>query len=282
MILRGLHVCTQTETISLPEDKLKRAQEFLAQPCFDPGVTRIELKTIQELRGKTEYWSLCNSPLGPEMHSIGKVLCSYRGLPRPRGAVNLLKQTYFEFGETMEVLRINTSDTKWWGESYSASFNGALTLPDRMSFNTERGRAVWLGSDATLDNCAAVDHTNRTFTVFEVSGYIDFLSDLTGLPRGDYELIAITEFLSLVAFLILQAASLSACIICYVGDNQNVVTWIRGRRPCNRVAKYLVRVLNRLENENNFTTHPVYTSTLRNKLQGELSRLKRGGSRGSR
>ena len=62
-------------------------------------------------------------------------------------------------------------------------------------------------------------------------------------------------------------------MICYVGDNQNVVTWVRDRRPGNRAAKYFARVLNRLGNENNFTGAPMYISTIRNKLQDELSRL---------
>ena len=159
------------------------------------------------------------------------------------------------------------------GESYSSSFNGAISLPVRLSFNTERNRAIWLGPDATLGNCDAVDHTHRMFTVFEVAGYVDFLSELTGLPREDYELISIAESLSVIAFLILRSHNLDACVICYVGDNQNVATWIRDRRPGNRVAKYFVRILNRLENERNFTAAPMYVSTLRNKLQDELSRL---------
>ena len=273
MILRGLHVCTESEIISLPEEKLKRAQEFLPPPCFDPGVTRIDLEVLQELRGKAEHWGMRNSSLAPEMHAIDKLLCSYRGMSRPRGAVNILKQAHYEFWDTLEVFRINMSNPEWWGASYRSSFNGVLTLPERLSFNTERDRAVWFGSGATMTRCAAVDHTNKIFTVFEVSPYSDFLSELTGLPRGDYEIIAIDEFLSSIAFLIIRAADLDACVICYAGDNQNLVTWIRERRPGNRVAKYFVRILNRLESENNFTVSPMYITTLRNKLQGELCRL---------
>lgn len=36
MLLWGLNVCTKSETLSLPEDKWHRAQEFLSKSCFDP------------------------------------------------------------------------------------------------------------------------------------------------------------------------------------------------------------------------------------------------------
>ena len=83
------------------------------------------------------------------------------------------------------------SDPTWWSSSYQSSFNGALTLPERLSFHGDRVRSVWIGSDATLTSCSAVDHTDQLFTAFQVSEYSEYLSELTGFPRGDYELIAI-------------------------------------------------------------------------------------------
>ena len=106
-------MCTESETISLPDDKLNRAQEFLAHPCFDTGVARIELKVLQELRGKAEHWSLRNTSLGPEMHVLDKMMRSYMGFSRPRGNEYLVKKTYFEFWDTLEVFRINMSNPEW-------------------------------------------------------------------------------------------------------------------------------------------------------------------------
>lgn len=37
----------------------------------------------------------------------------------------------------------------------------------------------------------------KTGTVFSATEYYEYLSELTGLPRREYELIAIDEFLSL-------------------------------------------------------------------------------------
>ena len=212
MVLWGLTLCTVDETVSLPEDKLKAAQAFLSQSCFDPGVTRIPLGTLQSLRGKAEHWSLRNEALGPELHVIGKLLRPYQGLPTPHGVESVLKQTYFDFWETMESFRVNMSDTHWWSSTYRSSFYSILSLPERLSFVHEARGLLRIGSDATLNRCAAVDHTHKPFTVFEVGGYQDYLSNLTGLPRGDYELIAITEFLSLVCFLIAQSDNLRVAL----------------------------------------------------------------------
>ena len=271
--LWGLLLCTESETLSLPEPKLTNAREFLAQSYFDPGVTRIPLGVIQELRGKAEHWCLCNESLGPELHVIDKLLCSYRGLSQPKGDEATVKQIYFDFWDTMETIRVNMSDPRWWSTTYTTSFQNILTLQERLSFQSTRSSMMWVGSDATLHNCAAVNHTLKTFTVFRASEFIDFLSDLTGLPRGDYELIAITEYMSLICFLTAQEPVLKGRFICYVGDNQNVITWIKHKRPGNRVAKYFTRILSRMENEWGFVLAPMYISSSNNVLQDELSRL---------
>ena len=53
----------------------------------------------------------------------------------------------------------------------------------------------------------------------------------------------------------------------------NVATWLKWRRPGNRVAKYFISALNRLGREYDSQLAPVYISTRRNSLQGEQSRL---------
>ena len=203
------------------------------------------------------------------MHVIGELLSSYQGLSRPRGGEPTLKQVYFDFWEPMQIFRINMSgpnSPNWRSTKYRTSFNSVLTLSERLSFNEQRERSVWIGSDATWTNCAALEHTNGTFTVLGTMPFIDYLTELTGLPRGDYELIAITEFLSLICFIIARVDSLLHCLVCYVGDNQNVVNWIKFRRPGNRVAKYFARVPNRLKNENRFAIDPMYISTYNDRL----------------
>ena len=98
------------------------------------------------------------------------------------------------------------------------------------------------------------------------------MADITGLPESDFELIAVSEFLSLVCFLCDRGAAYLGKILAYVGDNTNVVTWVKYRRPGNRVAQFLVRCLNRLEIEFEFQIFPCYISSQNNKLCDEMSR----------
>ena len=112
--------------------KLQRAQGCLSNTFFGPAVNRIEIHLLQELRGKAERWSLRNTALAPELHVIGKLLRSYRGYPRPRGTESDLKQIYFDFLDTVGILRINLSGPPCRRSTYRATFGGVLSLPGRL------------------------------------------------------------------------------------------------------------------------------------------------------
>ena len=185
-----------------PPGKIQRAQEFLPQTCFDAGVTRIHLWDPQELRGKAEQWSLRNKARGPELHLVDTLLRSKQRLSSPKGESMEVKQIYFDFWETMEVFRTHMCDPDWRGSAYKSTFFNALALAGRLSFCEERGGegAARVSADATLQSCSDVDHTLRLFSACNVETYVSFLADLTGLCRGHYELISISEFLSQVCF----------------------------------------------------------------------------------
>ena len=52
-----------------------------------------------------------------------------------------------------------------------------------------------------------------------------------------------------------------------------VITWLKWRRPGNRVVKYFVRALNRLGCEYDLQLAPVYISARNNRLQDEFPML---------
>ena len=58
----------------------------------------------------------------------------------------------------------------------------------------------------------------------------------------------------------------------YVGDNSNVVSWIKHRERRNRVARFSVRLLNRLETEYKFAAFACFISPRINNLRVELAR----------
>ena len=107
--------------------------------------------------------------------------------------------------------------TRRGGDPMTARHSTGFCRSERLPFNQERDRSVLVGFDATLDNCAAVDRTHGLFDVFKDAVYADFLSGLTGPPLGDYELVAITEFISLICFAISLEPSLKNSLVCYVG-----------------------------------------------------------------
>ena len=136
-----------------------------------------------------------------------------------------------------------------------------------------RGRLVWVGSDAALRQCASVDYTSRTGAVFSCDCCQLRLDPLTGFPLSDFALIAISEFLSFICFLRSMAVAYRGKLLSYFGDNSNVAHWINHRQPRNRVARYLVRILNRLVAGYNFTVFDCFISPTNKKLCDGLSRL---------
>ena len=99
------------------------------------------------------------------------------------------------------------------------------------------------------------------------------MSEVTGLPLSDFLLIALADYLSILCFLITRPFRYKHKILAYAGDNQNVVTWIKYRKPKNRAAQYFTRILNRFGTENNCTVFPFYVSSGSNILCDTLSRL---------
>ena len=94
----GIDVSTTENTFSLPNDKINKAESFLSTPEFGPRVTRIPSKALQELRGRVEFWSCCNSSLGVEMRFIDRLLVSQSGIINPKGSLREIKQAYIDFG----------------------------------------------------------------------------------------------------------------------------------------------------------------------------------------
>ncbi len=62
-------------------------------------------------------------------------------------------------------------------------------------------------------------------------------------------------------------------IIIYVGDNTNVIGWLNTRTSNNRYARFLLRVLVRMEAHYGFQTLAVYIRTANNVFADDLTRL---------
>ena len=278
-VLWGVEVCTASESFTLPPAKALRAQEFIAATDFDPAMTRIPLRRIQELRGKLGHWPACNRALSTELRHVDRLLVVREGLISPKGSLRELKQAYVDFWDSDETIRAHLLTGDSLSQAYTSAYSNVLSLEELLSFHESHDRLVWLGSDATPTQCSAVDYTHRVFNVFSYSFCLEYISKITGLPPGDFMLIALAEFTTILRLIIARAAPYKGEILPYAGDKQNVVGWTKYRRPKNRVAQYFARILNRIEAENNCIISPCYISTGNNTLCDELSRLTPGLSR---
>ena len=149
-----------------------------------------------------EQWALCNTAIRPELAAVDRLLAKYGHAACPRGGPRDMKHSHMEFRETSESPLATLLTPIKWSTSYSPTFLSVMSLEERLSFADFRANVIWVGSDATPTTCAAVDHYRRLYTIFDYQKCIGYLTNLTGIPPGDFQLIALAEYMSLICFLI--------------------------------------------------------------------------------
>ena len=149
-----------------------------------------------------EQWALCNSAVRPELAVVDRLLAKYDHAACPKGDHRSMKQAYVEFWEMIESLRVNLSTPGDWSAAYTSTSLNVLTIEERLSFADIRHSVIWIGSDATPTACASVGHFRKLDTVFEYHQCTEYLAQLAGLPRNDFQLIALAEFMRVICFLL--------------------------------------------------------------------------------
>lgn len=145
-------------------------QEFLSHRWFRPGVARIPLGILQELRARPYVGRYAIPRWALSFMSLS-VYCAHIAVARFPGGERALKQTYFDFRDSMETCRVNMSDPDRWARNYRSSPLQILSLQERASFPSEMSRIAWRESGATLKVFAAVDHAGRLFEIFPDDEY---------------------------------------------------------------------------------------------------------------
>ena len=261
LALWGVTICTRSETFSPPEEKIDRAREFLATIDYDHGVARIELKRLQELRVELEHWSVCDASVAFGDPHVGRLLRFKGVFPAPQGSLRQIKQAYLDFWDSLEYIRAQMSTGSYNAQSHTGSSHRVLSLDELLSLPQSQDKLVWLGSGATLTQCSAIDHNDNISCIFTYYFSLQYMSQLTGLPDTDFALIALSEFLWFLCFLIVHSGGYRGKLIAYAGDNQNVAKWIKHRRPKKPYFPVFCRILNRLEVDFQFTVFPCYVNS---------------------
>ena len=162
---------------------------------------RIPLKRAQELRGKLKHWPVRNRSLATETKYADKLLGARAVVINPRGSLRELNQPYIVFWDSMETVRIHLLTGSSLSQSYSSSYSRVLTLEKLLSFPEVKTSLVWLGSDATPNQCDAVDFTNKVCARPPFSFCVRFMASLTGMPGNYFVLIALAEYIGIFVFL---------------------------------------------------------------------------------
>ena len=85
-------------------------------------------------------------------------------------------------------------------------------------------------------------------------------------------IIAVSELMVIVIGAIVSGARWAGRLVFYVGDNQNVVTWLETRKSKNAYARFLLMLLQLVETRHKFVVIGFYIRSRHNKTADLLTR----------
>eukprot|EP00971_Amphidinium_carterae_P105852 2096399-Amphidinium_carterae.2 len=266
----GLAINTMTDTIGLPEQRLLKGAHLLALPAYTAGNRDLTLRDVQRLRGTAQSWTTVLPGLRLVLRSVDLFLkpVEQDEFVRPNvrwGDEEAWEQLWAAF----DLLKLLVSRPELWKERFVASMNRLLTVSEQLGLPGAHLKTRVVSSDATPQMHGAVDWKARKVTRQEVTPFMEHLA-----RQGEDErvIIAVAELLGLVAMAAALGHTWREETVIYIGDNSNVVQWLRSRAPRNRLARLLMRALMCLEVKEKFVIHPYYVRTYHNTTADWLTR----------
>ena len=282
-LLWGLHMNFDTQEVRLPEPKRIKAKYLLGETALQRGCREVPLRLLQELIGCAQYWTVACPALTPHLptlyHLLKGNLQGNKGSGGKNASSTLVQveandleeenRRWEDFWDALDFIRLQLEAPLQC--SFVSVFEKLLPIRERLALPGVTARARVTGGDATLDRIGAVDWKAKVFHADLVDHYREGLRSLAR-EGEETDIISVMELLAFVVLACHRRAEWAGELVLYVTDNMNVRTWLHKRRPRNRAASLLVRLVQRLESENHFTVHPVYIRTYRNQLADWLSR----------
>ncbi len=272
-ILWGLTTNVNTMTFSLPEHKIARAQFVMDDPVYDPGRRRILVRDLQVLRGNAQHWSLAQPRLKPELAAIDRMLT---GVKIDQEWVQDRSDTdWEEFEDTVEYMRVLVGCPHLWISTFRSSFAQVLSPAERWSLPNGPAK-VWTGGDATKERVGFTDWTAAVCFSESVAPFMAVFRQELGPAAFEGEedvIIALCELLAIVLGTLRQKHEWRDKDVIYVSDNSNVVSWLRSRRTPHRWARYMLRMLTRIEINFEFSVVGVYIRTAHSTFNDDLTRI---------
>ena len=282
-LLWGLHMNFDTQEVRLPEPKRIKAKYLLGETALQRGCREVPLRLLQELIGCAQYWTVACPALTPHLPTLYHLLKGNLQGKSSSGSKNT-NSTFVQ----VEAVNPDEENRRWddfWDAldsirlqleaplqcSFVSVFEKLLPIRERLALPGVTARARITGGDATLERIGAVDWKAKIFHAEHVDRYREGLRNLAR-EGEETDIISVMELLAFVVLACHRRNEWAGELVLYVTDNMNVRTWLHKRRPRNRAASLLVRLVQRLESENHFTVHPIYIRTYRNQLADWLSR----------
>eukprot|EP00971_Amphidinium_carterae_P056784 1122779-Amphidinium_carterae.2 len=266
----GLTMNTEENTVGLPEQRLLKGAHLLALPVYSAGNHEMTLKDIQKLRGTAQSWTT----VLPGLRLVLRAVDCFLSPGNPDDFVQPHRdqradEAWTRLWAAIDLLKLLVSRPELWKERFISSMDRLLTVSEQLGLPGAEQWTRVVSSDATPELHGAVDWKARKVTRQEVEPF------MAHLKRQGEELptiIAVAELLGLVAMAAALGHTWQNELIIYIGDNSNVVHWLRSRAPRNRLAQLLMRTLMCLEVKLRFSIQAYYVRTYHNKTADWLTR----------
>eukprot|EP00971_Amphidinium_carterae_P317263 6307466-Amphidinium_carterae.1 len=270
----GLQYDSQAGTVSVPPAKLLKGAWVVHSQVFDPGNKRVALLEVQKLHGVLNYYAMVQPALRAELGSIAALLKQNSpGLwCEPPGTAEEVSQTWQEFWDSIELVRVLTARPETWEVTFTNGLTQLLDPHERVEIPGESAKVVWLGGDATPTRGAAIDWTNKLYAHYPVQEALSQLAEAAGDPSEE-AMIALAELQVVICLAAVQGDKWAGKLVLNVTDNMNVRQWINHRRAKNRLARHLLRLLAYTEVKHRFVMTSTYIRTYNNKLADALTRV---------
>lgn len=200
-------------TVELPEPKCVKAADLLVHPALAFGERKIPLRSVQELRGCAQFWATAQQAIRPDLGAIDQLLHedpSAPGMAAPRGSSAEREAAWREWDLTLEMLRLLFGEPDLWKNTFNSSFQGMLTLRERMGLPKQRMR--WTSGDTTLERIGAIDWGDQaqgeapSDFMHDVGELLQQLQSAPGVTDDGAEMIALLELLTFIVLAVLSGA----------------------------------------------------------------------------
>ena len=141
--------CTTTNTISLGEEKLRKARAYLQEPNFNLGNKEVTVHDLQVLLGRLDHCSVVVRPSQAYMAGLLRMISHGGPLIRPGFVEDDMEKAWARFWADLEALRLIFSDYTLITVSITAPFLTVLGPPERMRRAIEGDEFVVIGTYET-------------------------------------------------------------------------------------------------------------------------------------